>query len=111
MFDRRRRVERQIQWVCDNYPVASSWSDLRVERLIRDASEDTKVIRFIVAIVGSVAVALLGVLAHQQLADYGLSAKQSSAIVTIMFFIAGLLISGLLNLVWRRVLQRLANGT
>lgn len=110
MFNRRRRVEKQIQWVRDNYPVVATWNDRRVERHIRDASDDTKTIRFIVAVVGSVAVGLLGLPLHRQLAEFGLSTQQSSAAVTLLVFVAGALISGLLSIIWRGKLERLANG-
>ena len=110
MPERRRQAAKENQWVRDKYPVSASWSEIRLERLIRDARDDTEVVRFVLLVAGSAGVAWLGFIAPTELAEFGLSRTEVSATLIALMTLAGVAIGGLRNLVWQRKLASLVEG-
>ena len=110
MFNKKKVLEKQIEWARENVPVLATFSAEAVEKIVRRANNETQSLRSWGTFGFTFASAFIGSALHEEFRSMGATETETYVVMFVSAMVGGLIGQMLGNEILRRRLERLAGG-
>ena len=110
MFDKKKTLEKQIEWARDNVPILATFDQAAIEKIVRRANNETQSLRSWGTFGFTFVSAFIGNAIHEEFRSMGASEMETYVIIFISAIVGGFIGQMLGNELLRRKLENLAGG-